>query len=362
MPSPRDYRSILLKMASPPTKITTGGSDANDYVTYPKKVLTKVENQRRRASAGPSLLYRARRSSESAAEITRSSTYPDISRPSGLMLASTLPSTIQRSQSLSGQRKLASLATSPVLQVPDGSTIPSDPTASSQSPSSISFLDLFVGKGLSKAHASAATLEPSHHPEPSTSAPSSFTTSTNSLLTMPALSSPTTWWSSLTGTPSSLITNDINTKEREEEEGGDKTDPADQFLDKKDQAPAGEPVWARLKDRYEKPKYPMVFCHGLFGFDKVALYSLPAGVFYMGLMKEISGRTSSCTVTPDFILERSEGSIGSSRCRSSHHSSPCFSKHRRTREDTVRGHQQNHVRKGGQPRGPLHGKLYLAIQ
>ncbi|KAK9897175.1 alpha/beta-hydrolase [Cystobasidium minutum MCA 4210] len=47
-------------------------------------------------------------------------------------------------------------------------------------------------------------------------------------------------------------------------------------MDEEDQTNADEPDWARIKDKYDKPKLPMVFLHGLFGFSVLGPSNLPA--------------------------------------------------------------------------------------
>ncbi|GAA96231.1 uncharacterized protein L969DRAFT_56590 [Mixia osmundae IAM 14324] len=46
------------------------------------------------------------------------------------------------------------------------------------------------------------------------------------------------------------------------------------YMDDEDQQD-GEPAWSTIKERYDKPRYPMVFAHGLFGFDKLGPKSIP---------------------------------------------------------------------------------------
>ncbi|KAL7008489.1 lipase 2 [Cystobasidiomycetes sp. EMM_F5] len=53
-------------------------------------------------------------------------------------------------------------------------------------------------------------------------------------------------------------------------------DPSKKFMDEEDQAEEGEPDWARIKDKYEKPKLPLVFLHGLFGFSVLGPANVPA--------------------------------------------------------------------------------------
>lgn len=48
------------------------------------------------------------------------------------------------------------------------------------------------------------------------------------------------------------------------------------YMDDADKTDSAEPDWARIKDKYEKPKFPVVFLHGLFGFSVLGPSALPA--------------------------------------------------------------------------------------
>jgi len=50
----------------------------------------------------------------------------------------------------------------------------------------------------------------------------------------------------------------------------------DKYLNEADRTKRDEPPWAKVKEHYQKPKLPMVFCHGLFGFDTLGPSSVPA--------------------------------------------------------------------------------------
>lgn len=48
------------------------------------------------------------------------------------------------------------------------------------------------------------------------------------------------------------------------------------YMDEEDQTGGDEPDWARVKKNYQKPKLPLVFLHGLFGFSVIGPSSVPA--------------------------------------------------------------------------------------
>jgi sugar phosphate isomerase/epimerase len=47
-------------------------------------------------------------------------------------------------------------------------------------------------------------------------------------------------------------------------------------MDEEDRTASDEPDWSRIKDKYEKPRLPMVFLHGLFGFSVIGPSNVPA--------------------------------------------------------------------------------------
>ena len=53
-------------------------------------------------------------------------------------------------------------------------------------------------------------------------------------------------------------------------------DPAAKYMDEEDRTASDEPDWSRIKDKYEKPRLPMVFLHGLFGFSVIGPSNVPA--------------------------------------------------------------------------------------
>lgn len=48
------------------------------------------------------------------------------------------------------------------------------------------------------------------------------------------------------------------------------------YMDDDDKTKDEGPDWARIKSKYDKPKLPMVFLHGLFGFSVIGPQNMPA--------------------------------------------------------------------------------------
>lgn len=139
---------------------------------------------------------------------------------------------------------------------PLGSTAPSSRRQSSDSPrKATSFLSTSM---FSSASSRAPALDP-------TSLLSSFS------LSNPFASTPTPPRHARTYSSSSKNDDDAPTAKRSEVE---------RFLDEEDSKMAKEEddhhmdVFSLIKDRYRCPKHPVVFCHGLFGFDVIG----PAGI------------------------------------------------------------------------------------
>lgn len=237
--SVRQRLARFVTMSSPSARSTSSVESIG--ISTPQRA--HVAEQRNPA-APPVLLSRAERPSEASPSITQSFPFTDVSKPQNLLLSSTPLTSVKRSGSL-GSRNSSTLSLSST------SANPTEQDDVQEGPSSSSnFLDLFVGKGIARKHAveqvqqnSTQDLnEPAREPQIAASEPSS--TGPKPLFNMPALSSPSTWWSSITGTPAS------DKKVADGETEADE-DMGDKFLDQKDRAGKGEPVWARLKDKYE---------------------------------------------------------------------------------------------------------------
>ena len=233
----RQRLARFVTMSSPSAK----SSASVESISTPQRAHVA---EHKNPTAPPALLSRAERPSEASPSVTQSFPFTDLSKPQNLLLSSTPLTSVKRSGSLNS-RKSSTLS----LSSSNTNTTEQDDVQEGTSSSS-NFLDLFVGKGIARKHAieqvqhnSTQDLnEPAREPQIAVSGPSS--TGPKPLFNMPALSSPSTWWSSITGTPAS--DKKIADGEAEADE-----DMGDKFLDQKDRAGKGEPVWARLKDKYD---------------------------------------------------------------------------------------------------------------
>lgn len=53
-------------------------------------------------------------------------------------------------------------------------------------------------------------------------------------------------------------------------------DEATEFMSPKDTTPPSEPDWSTIKASYKPCRFPVVFAHGLFGFDYIGPASIPS--------------------------------------------------------------------------------------
>lgn len=135
--------------------------------------------------------------------------------------------------------------------------------------STTSFVDLFVGRAGRAQIAQPADDATDIAGVPSISADPATAAIGNAQNTA-LLEGPVTWFNSF------FQAKAASTEGLAEEDNDNPKTKEDRLLDDADKSAADEPEWSRLKERYETPRLPIVFCHGLFGFDKIGPELLPA--------------------------------------------------------------------------------------
>lgn len=170
--------------------------------------------------------------------------YTNITQPKSAMTA-TVAHPLKRSQSLRGGKQRTNSMSDFAVPFNRRRSFSPDPmsdvlahdSSPSKAPETSTFLDLFVGKGLSRTHV----------PEPASNEQldegSSISASTS---TLPG------WFDSFFS---------LAKAEAKDEVEGTSTKTENRYLEEEDKADEGDPEWARIKENYAKPELPLVFCH-----------------------------------------------------------------------------------------------------
>ena len=203
----------------------------------------------------------------------------------------------QETEKNSGDTKTVSLPASPIEGMPAtlgggaAASIESEPPNKPQD--YFGWMSLIAGKGTVREHVSEETvrrdsLESSKSDAASASAASASRFSLPTLPSMPAwqapsfpkFQAPSLSMPKLQLQAPSLQLPAFGTSSstpgarRQSTKAGE--DPAAKYMDEEDRTASDEPDWSRIKDKYEKPRLPMVFLHGLFGFSVIGPSNVPA--------------------------------------------------------------------------------------
>jgi hypothetical protein len=100
-----------------------------------------------------------------------------------------------------------------------------------------------------------------------------------SLPAAPTLPSLPAWFS---GTPST----DVKSPKQEE-----------RLLEEEDRPAAEDPPWAKVKDKYDSPRLPLVFVHGLLGFDTLGPSGFLQVTYWRGLKEAFEAAGVECLFT-----------------------------------------------------------------